>query len=180
MISSFSTTPERIFLKYETLTTIIFLISQKKTSRLSVQRITKHSCACTKFAWAQSLMLGTLLHAYMHGLFEMKLGEQKVCWNLEKDLDQSVVQHSSLLRRAGAVKKLFDWSNWKCELVFFEMKLLWAKHFHCLLCSAQSYCWSRSWLPIVGFLFLKHTFPSWNKIWFKLSAEPPPGSEILS
>jgi len=27
---------------------------------------------------------------------------------LEKDLDQSVVQHSSLLRRAGAVKKLFD------------------------------------------------------------------------
>ena len=99
---------------------------------------------------------------------------------LEKDLDQSVVQHSSLLRRAGAVKKLFDWSNWKCELVFFEMKLLWAKHFHCLLSNAQSYCWSRSWLPIVGFLFLKHTFPSWNIILSKLSAKPPPGSEILS
>jgi len=27
---------------------------------------------------------------------------------LEKDLDQSVLQHSSLLRRAGAVKRLFD------------------------------------------------------------------------
>ena len=30
---------------------------------------------------------------------------------LEKELDQSVLQHSSLLHRAGAVKRLFDWTN---------------------------------------------------------------------
>ena len=53
---------------------------------------------------------------------------------LEKELDQSVLQHSSLLHRAGAVKRLFDWTNQPIVAVAY---LILCIKIRCFFVSAQ-------------------------------------------